>query len=72
MRTPYNAALAEARMPRPSDRFLQAGYIRGKHDSEGEYVVTRPVRGAFNDSGVDHSTDAWDTIDWSRGRCSSA
>ena len=68
MRTPYNATLAEARMP--TDRFLQAGYIRvnqdirGKHGSQGEYVVTQALRGPFNTSGADHSTDAWDTIDW--------
>jgi putative CocE/NonD family hydrolase len=26
--------------------------------------MTRPLRGPLNDSPVDHSTDAWDTIDW--------
>jgi predicted acyl esterase len=38
--------------------------VRGKHGSEGEYLVTRPVRGPLNPSGVDHTTDAWDTVDW--------
>ena len=68
MRTPYNAALARARMP--TDRYLLAGYIRvvqdvrGKYGSEGDYVVTRPVRGPLNPTEVDHVTDAWDSIDW--------
>ena len=38
--------------------------VRGKYDSEGDYVMTRPPRGPLNDSPVDHSTDAYDTIDW--------
>jgi putative CocE/NonD family hydrolase len=38
--------------------------VRGKYGSGGEYVMNRPVRGPLNQSKVDHSTDAWDTIDW--------
>ena len=38
--------------------------VRGKHDSEGDYVMTRPLRGPLNSTSVDHSTDAYDTIDW--------
>ena len=38
--------------------------IRGKYHSEGDYVMTRPLRGPLNSSEVDHSTDAYDTIDW--------
>jgi uncharacterized protein len=38
--------------------------VRGKYDSEGDYVMTRPLRGPLNNSSVDHSTDAYDTIDW--------
>ena len=38
--------------------------MRGKYKSEGEYVMTRPLRGPLNNSKVDHSTDAYDTIDW--------
>ena len=50
--------------------FVDAGYIRvfqdvrGKYGSEGDYVITRPVRGPLNPTKVDHTTDAWDTIDW--------
>ena len=32
--------------------------------SEGDYVMNRPLRGPLNPTAVDHSTDAWDTIDW--------
>ncbi len=38
--------------------------VRGKHGSEGDYVMTRPLRGPLNNTQVDHSTDTWDTIDW--------
>jgi len=78
-RTPYNASKHAERTPSvamsgavaPGDDLLAAaGYIvvyqdvRGKHGSEGDYVMTRPLRGPLNDSKVDHSTDAYDTIDW--------
>jgi putative CocE/NonD family hydrolase len=38
--------------------------IRGKHRSEGDYVMTRPLVGPLNSTTVDHSTDTYDTIDW--------
>jgi len=78
-RTPYNAAGRAGRaksphigamLPEGDDAFIENGYIRvfqdvrGKYGSEGDYVMTRPVRGPLNDTPVDHSTDAWDTIDW--------
>jgi hypothetical protein len=49
---------------------LDAGYIlvfedvRGKYGSGGAYVNERPLVGPLNGSGIDHSTDAYDTIDW--------
>src|ERR1700677_1519516 len=52
------------------DAVVNGGYIRvmqdvrGKHGSEGDYVMTRPVRGPLNPTAVDHSTDTYDTIDW--------
>jgi putative CocE/NonD family hydrolase len=52
------------------DAVVNGGYIRvmqdvrGKHGSEGDYVMTRPLRGPLNPTAVDHSTDAYDTIDW--------
>ncbi len=52
------------------DAVLNGGYIRvlqdvrGKHDSEGDYVMTRPLQGPLNPTSVDHATDTYDTIDW--------
>ncbi len=53
------------------DVIVKGGYIRvvqdvrGKYGSEGDYVMNRPMAGTpFNPTPVDHSTDAWDTIDW--------
>ncbi|MDB5936734.1 MAG: glutaryl-7-ACA acylase [Massilia sp.] len=78
-RTPYNAAKRAARnhspsmasmLPEGDDNFVANGYIRvfqdvrGKYGSEGDYVMTRPIRGPLNASAVDHATDAYDTIDW--------
>ena len=79
-RTPYNATKRAERstspyivaaMPQGDEPFMEGhDYIRvfqdvrGKYGSEGEYVMTRPLIGPLNDTKVDHSTDAWDTIDW--------
>ncbi|MEP7131501.1 MAG: CocE/NonD family hydrolase [Sphingomicrobium sp.] len=79
-RTPYSADKATSRGnfgPLPenilstlSAELVRAGYIvavedvRGKYKSEGDYVMNRPVRGPLNPTQVDHSTDAYDTIDW--------
>lgn len=52
------------------DVIIEGGYlrvvqdVRGKHGSEGDYVVNRPLRGPQNPTPVDHATDTWDTIDW--------
>jgi putative CocE/NonD family hydrolase len=52
------------------DAVVNGGYIRvsqdirGKHGSEGDYVMTRPLQGPLNPTLVDHSTDTYDTIDW--------
>ena len=78
-RTPYDAANRARRtdsaqmistLPEGDELFVRDGYIRvfqdvrGKHGSEGDYVVTRPVIGPLNPTNVDHVTDAYDTIDW--------
>lgn len=78
-RTPYNASGRANRSDSPSmvnalplsdEIFSKNGYIRvyqdirGKYGSEGDYVVTRPVIGPLNPTKVDHTTDAYDTIDW--------
>jgi putative CocE/NonD family hydrolase len=78
-RTPYNASKRVERndsphilsiLPLSDEVFAGDGYIRvfqdvrGKYKSEGEYVMTRPVRGPLNPTATDHVTDAYDTIDW--------
>jgi len=53
-----------------TDVIVEGGYIRvvqdvrGKHGSEGDYIVNRPLRGPLNPTPVDHATDTYDTIDW--------
>ena len=53
-----------------TDVVVEDGYIRvvedvrGKYGSEGDYVMTRPLRGPLNPTPVDHATDTYDTIDW--------
>ena len=78
-RTPYNASKRAARndsprmlavLPLADEVFVSGGYIRayqdvrGKYGSEGDYIMTKPVRGPLNKTATDHSTDAYDTIDW--------
>jgi uncharacterized protein len=53
-----------------TDVIVEGGYIRvvqdvrGKYESEGDYVMNRPLRGPQNPTPVDHATDTYDTIDW--------
>ena len=78
-RTPYNASARVLRfnsphlaavVPQMDETAVAAGYIivfqdvRGKYGSEGDYVMTRPLKGPLNSTEVDHATDAYDTIDW--------
>ena len=79
-RTPYHAAKRAERFVSPNitatlsmgdevfagtGRYIRAFQdVRGKYDSEGEYVMTRPLHGVLNATPVDHSTDAYDTIEW--------
>jgi putative CocE/NonD family hydrolase len=78
-RTPYNASTSTRRVPsqRAVDmlevmdaEFVEDGYIRvyqdirGMHKSEGTWILNRPLAGPLNDTGIDESTDAHDTIEW--------
>ncbi len=70
MRTPYGAAsVSEALGNKPTSilrEFVSEGYlfvfqdIRGRYQSQGEFVMTRPP----GSSRTDESTDTWDSIDW--------
>jgi putative CocE/NonD family hydrolase len=78
-RTPYNAAHRVLRfnsarlaavVTEMDDTAVAAGYIiayqdvRGKYGSEGDYVMTRPLKGPLNPTDNDHTTDTYDTVDW--------
>ncbi len=78
-RTPYSATKFTSRATSSdvadiltglSRELVQHGYIvvvedvRGKYGSGGDYVMNRPLSGPLNPTKVDHSTDAYDTIDW--------
>lgn len=68
-RTPYGIA-ADTAVP-TSYRFLAAdGYIfvsqdiRGRYGSEGDFIMQRPLRDQADSSGVDETTDTYDTVEW--------
>src|SRR4051794_7927207 len=78
-RTPYDAKGMTQRtssqklteiLPVIDAEFVEDGYIRvyqdirGMHRSEGEFVMTRPICGPMNSTGIDEATDAYDTIEW--------
>jgi putative CocE/NonD family hydrolase len=78
-RTPYDAKGSTNRVPSQHGadilpvmfkEFFDDGYIivhqdiRGLHNSEGEFVMNRPIAGPLNNTGIDESTDAYDAIDW--------
>ncbi len=78
-RTPYNATRATSRVASQrivdilevmDAEFAEDGYIRvyqdirGMYKSEGQWVLNRPLAGPLNDTGIDESTDAYDTIEW--------
>ena len=78
-RTPYDADATTRRnrsqrideiLPLMDAPFVNDGYIRvyqdvrGLHQSEGDYVMNRPLTGPLNRTSIDHATDAYDTITW--------
>jgi putative CocE/NonD family hydrolase len=78
-RTPYDAKASTERVKGTTasealdamyGEFVDDNYIivtqdiRGLHHSEGDFVMTRPLAGPLNKTGIDESTDAYDTIDW--------
>ena len=70
-RTPYGIDGMGEALSSPSLMYLvQDGYIfvfqdiRGRFESEGQFVMLRPVRNKKDPKAVDESTDTYDTIDW--------
>jgi uncharacterized protein len=71
VRTPYGIAGSPARSFAVYLKEMVAeGYIfvfqdiRGRYDSEGQFVMNRPLHDPKDAKGVDESTDTWDTVDW--------
>jgi putative CocE/NonD family hydrolase len=72
-RTPYGQSLDKQGFNLMLDRYEELardGYIfvfqdiRGRHASEGQFVMMRPPRDRADAKAVDESTDAWDTVEW--------
>ena len=73
-RTPYGVGpYGEDRYPKrlgPSEEFARTGYIfvsqdvRGRYQSEGEFVEMRPHIDNPQPGQTDESTDMYDTVDW--------
>ena len=68
-RTPYG--IAGDTVVGDDYRFFAAdGYIfayqdiRGRYGSEGQFLMNRPLHDSADSTGVDESTDAYDTVDW--------
>jgi uncharacterized protein len=68
VRTPYGAVGATRSFPGAYRFLARDGYIfvfqdiRGRHESEGQYLMQRPLR--TDSSGFDEATDTYDTIEW--------
>ena len=68
-RTPYG--IAGDTVVSDDYRFLAAdGYIfvsqdiRGRYGSEGQFLMNRPLHDPADSTGVDESTDTYDTVEW--------
>jgi uncharacterized protein len=68
-RTPYGIA-GDTVIPE-SYRFLAAGKyifvsqdIRGRYESQGEFIMQRPLHDPADSNGVDETTDTYDTVEW--------
>ncbi len=70
-RTPYgtdnysskNVAIAKPELAASGYIFV-FGDIRGRYQSEGQFVMNRPIVGHTTKNDVDETTDTRDTIDW--------
>jgi uncharacterized protein len=71
VRTPYGIdGFGESIAARAADLLGDDQYIiafqdiRGRFKSEGQFVMTRPLRDPKNPKSIDEGTDTYDTIDW--------
>ena len=69
-RTPYGIERAEGNFVAYMKDLVSDGYIfvfqdiRGRHDSEGTFVMQRPLCPEKSKGCVDENTDTYDTIEW--------
>jgi putative CocE/NonD family hydrolase len=69
-RSPYGWDSAAVRINVGMSELARDGYflvfqdIRGRYQSEGQFVLQRPVRNTKDDRSIDEGTDTYDTIDW--------
>lgn len=69
-RTPYGVKGASPSRASGRPELAKEGYvfvfqdIRGRFDSEGEFLMDRPPRDRRDTRSVDESTDTYDTIEW--------
>lgn len=69
-RTPYGIANASNNFNAYYKSLAEEGYIfvhqdiRGKFESEGDFVMQRPARAPGDTRSIDEGTDTYDTIDW--------
>src|SRR5437899_4553739 len=69
LRTPYGISNAARRFQGSFKELASEGYIfafqdiRGRYQSEGQFVMQRALHDPQDAGGVDESTDAYDTID---------
>jgi putative CocE/NonD family hydrolase len=69
-RSPYGWDSAAVQINAGMSELAQAGYflvfqdIRGRYQSEGQFVLQRPVRNSKEAGSIDEGTDTYDTIDW--------
>jgi putative CocE/NonD family hydrolase len=70
IRTPYGIAAAGNSLAASLKELAADGYIfvfqdiRGRYQSEGQFVMQRAPRDRRDPKAIDESTDAYDTIDW--------
>lgn len=70
LRTPYGALSSEKALLGSFGELIDDGYIfafqdiRGRFQSEGKFVMQRPVRDKSKSGAIDESTDAYDSIEW--------
>ena len=69
-RTPYGVKGANSGRVNRSPELIKEGYafvfqdIRGCNDSEGQFIMNRPLRDKRDPKSIDESTDTYDTIDY--------